>query len=182
MTHLLGPAAWRTDADPVSTSVDARSFCDFMSAFHTGVAVVTTVDTAGVSHGMTCTSLASVTLTPPTLLVCLNSASGTLRAVLDSRRFAVNILHQRAAGTAEFFGSTIPRGSSTSAQQQSPELAQPWLRDDSLAMAECDLTATQVVGSHTVVFGRVKRSEHCDDAPLIYGRRRYHQVLGPARW
>ena len=181
MTHLLGPTTLRADTPRASAPAEARSFRDFMSAFHTGVAVVTTVDSAGVSHGMTCTSLASVTLTPPTLLVCLNSASGTLRAVLDSQRFAVNILHHRAAGTAQFFGSTMPRESSTSAQQQSPELAQPWLRDDSLAMAECDLTATQVVGSHTVVFGRVKRSEHCDDAPLIYGRRRYYHVVDPAQ-
>jgi flavin reductase (NADH) len=171
----------RTETDPSSTSADARSFRDFMSAFHTGVAVVTTVDSAGVSHGMTCTSLASVTLTPPTLLVCLNSVSGTLRAVLDSRRFAVNILHHRAARTAEFFGTAMPRESSTSARQQSPELAQPWLRDDSLAMAECDLAAIQVVGSHTVVFGHVKTSEHREVAPLIYGRRSYYRLLDSAR-
>jgi flavin reductase (NADH) len=83
----------------------ADGYRDFMSMFPTGMALVTAVDLYGVPHGMTCTALASVTLCPPTLLVCLNSGSGTLAAVRARGIFAVNLLDSGGRGAAELFGS-----------------------------------------------------------------------------
>lgn len=153
-------------------------FRDFMSAFYTGVSVITSVDALGATRGMTCTSLTSVTLSPPTLLVCLNTTSGTLQAILTSGKFAVNILHRRAAETAALFGSPHRERTIITAAQRSPKLAQPWLQDDCAAMAECRLSTTQVVGTHTVVFGEVSAVEISDDtSPLVFGQRRYHHML-----
>ena len=86
-----------------SASIDG--YRDFMSMFPTGVAVVTALDLYGMPHGLTCTALASVTLNPPTLLVCLHTGSGTLAAVRARGVFAVNLSHSGARGTAELFGS-----------------------------------------------------------------------------
>lgn len=153
-------------------------FRDFMSAFYTGVSVITSVDALGATRGMTCTSLTSVTLIPPTLLACLSTASGTLQAILASEKFAVNILHHRAAETAALFGSPYRGRTTISTAQRSPILAQPWLHGDSAAMAECRLSATQVVGTHTVVFGEVSTVRISDDvSPLVFGQRRYHHLL-----
>jgi len=152
------------------------TFREFMSSFYTGVTIVTTTDDTGTTHAMTCTSLASVTLEPPTLLVCLDSTSGTLRAILDSHRFAVNILGRDAPATAEFFSSPAPRDQSTAHQIHSPTLAQPWLPEESLAMAECTLASTLVVGTHTVVFGTVQSSACTPSTPLIYGHRSYQTL------
>ncbi|WP_407661170.1 flavin reductase family protein [Mycolicibacterium cosmeticum] len=162
--------------DNAGDTATLASYRELMSTFFTGVTVVTTFDAQGVCHGMTCTALTSVTVEPPTLLVCLNSASGTLNALMETNRFAVNILHHNATHTAEFFGTTQPRHNSPSRQQRSPLLGQPWLQDDSLAMAECNVTTTHTVGTHTVVFGEVLGVEIDNRAPLVYGYRRYHRI------
>ena len=55
-----------------------------------GVVVITT-SRDGVRHGMTVSAVSSLSLDPPMLLVCLNSASATQEAVRRCGRFAVNI-------------------------------------------------------------------------------------------
>ena len=172
--HTVAPAADGL-VNAGETTV-LTSYRDLMSTFFTGVTVVMTLDAQGVCHGMTCTALTSVTVEPPTLLVCLNSASGTLNALMETNRFAVNILHHNATHTAEFFGTAQPRHNSPSRQQRSPLLGLPWLQDDSVAMAECIVATTYTVGTHTVVFGEVLGVELDNRAPLVYGYRRYHRI------
>lgn len=66
--------------------VSRDEYRDLMCSFPTGVTVVTTLDAAGEPFGMTCTSMTSVTLRPPTLLVCLRVGSATLEAVRNRGR------------------------------------------------------------------------------------------------
>lgn len=88
-----------------STPSDFRTF---MSGFPSGVAIVTSLDDAGRPWGMTCSALCSVTVEPPTLLVGMRAESPTLKAVLRSGQFAVNLLHAEGRGTAELFASGDP--------------------------------------------------------------------------
>jgi flavin reductase (DIM6/NTAB) family NADH-FMN oxidoreductase RutF len=144
-----------------------------MSGFPTGVAVVTAVDGAGNPHGMTCTSLASVTVDPPVLLNCLNVRSGTLAAIRASRSFAVNLLHSRGRSAAEAFSSAHGDRFASTAWQPSTVVGAPWLTGDAFAVAECTVVATVPVGDHVVVFGRVVNIDGSPDMPLLYGLRRY---------
>ncbi|MCV7012771.1 flavin reductase family protein [Mycolicibacterium madagascariense] len=178
MTQPSSPYA--DDADPFQDAEhsSADELRNLMRFFFTGVAVITVTDDDGSLRGMTCTSLTSVTLEPPTLLACLRSSSSTLQAILTGTRFAVNVLHNRAAQTAALFGSSASRRVADDAARPSPKLGQPWLHEDSAAMAECRLLSTSVVGTHTVVFGHVTSVEIGDVAsPLVYGQRRYHRLL-----
>ncbi|MDQ3885688.1 MAG: flavin reductase family protein [Actinomycetota bacterium] len=77
------------------TLADPDSFRAFMGAFPTGVAIVTTISENGEPLGFTCSSLCSVSLMPPSLLVCVHRASTTLMGVHASGRFAVNLLGDR---------------------------------------------------------------------------------------
>lgn len=79
-----------------------------MAGFPTGVGIATAFDSESRPWGMTCTSLVSVALEPPTLLVCLRSGSPTLHAALEAGEFAMNLLHQGAQSTAELFASGAP--------------------------------------------------------------------------
>ena len=63
-----------------------------MSAFPTGVAVVTTLDAEGGPRGLTTNALCAVSAEPPLLLVCVDRESRTLPALLHSGRFVVNFL------------------------------------------------------------------------------------------
>jgi len=145
----------------------------YMSAFCTGVTIITSTDGDGRPHGLTCTSLASVTLAPPTLLVCLDSGSGTLAALRESGGFAVNLLHERGRRAAETFASRAPDRFDHVSWRYSAAVGQPWLTDDAFALAECEVADTVVSGDHVVVFGRVVNVAHEPDSPLLYGMRTF---------
>lgn len=141
-----------------------------MSNFPTGVAVVTAVDEAGSPHGMTCTSLASVSLRPPTLLVCLNTASGTLRAV-GRGRFGVNLLHEGGRRAAEVFSTPVADRFGKVEWRSADVTGVPWLVRDALVFAGCVVRESTVVGDHEVVLGEVCEVVRREGLPLVYGRR-----------
>jgi flavin reductase (DIM6/NTAB) family NADH-FMN oxidoreductase RutF len=146
----------------------------FMSGFPTGVAVVTTVDATGAPRGTTCSSLVSVTMAPPTLLVCLDLRSATLAALVERGGFAVNLLHAGGRSTAEAFASRDPYRFARVRWRPTPDFGLPWLVEAAGALAQCVVTDVRPVGDHAVVFGEVRAvGGDTGQAPLLYGRRRY---------
>lgn len=168
---------------PVSVAAAAgaaeSAFRELMSGFPTGVAVVTALDGTGRPHGLTCTSLTSVAVRPPTLLVCLDLRCGTLRALRERGAFAVNLLPARARAAAELFASPVPDRFSRIAWRPSGVVGAPWLSEDASALAECRLGGVLPAGDHLVVLGEVVSAVHSAEAPLLYGQRRY--AAWPAR-
>lgn len=152
--------------------VAPRAVKDFMTGYFTGVTIVTAFSGAGRAHGLTCNSLVSVTLDPPTLLVCLDQGSGTLEAVRESGTFAVNLLSERGRAAAARFASADPDRFASVAWERSPR-GLPVLVDDAFAVAECALTDLHRVGDHTVVFGRITHIENQPGNPLLYGLRMF---------
>ncbi|MBB4926125.1 flavin reductase family protein [Kitasatospora kifunensis] len=147
-----------------------------MSTFPSGVAIVTTPDLDGQPWGMTCSSVCSVAVEPPTLLVCLREGSPTLAAMLRSSTFAVNLLHARARAAADLFASGAPHRFDLVRWSADLEAAGPHLTDDAHAIADCRISQTVSVGDHVVVFGEVSRVKHpatADRSPLLYGLRKY---------
>ncbi|QFQ99389.1 flavin reductase family protein [Streptomyces phaeolivaceus] len=151
-----------------------------MSSYFTGVTVVTAIDGNGRPHGMTCSSLTSVTLTPPTLQVCLDVRSGTLAALREQGTFAVNLLHEGSREAAETFASARPDRFELVTWRPSKRHGLPWLCDDSYAMAECRVVDTLTVGDHVAVFGRPVGVENGVGRPLLYGRRGFTGVPADA--
>jgi flavin reductase (NADH) len=127
---------------------------------------------------MTCTSLTSVTLKPPTLLVCLNKNSGTLAAIHAYRSFAVNILHSYARRTAEIFSAAVPDRFGQVRWRLSNVAGLPWLVEDAVALAECTVRAFSVVSDHEVILGEVCEAVvRGNDVPLLYGMRQFSTWL-----
>jgi flavin reductase (DIM6/NTAB) family NADH-FMN oxidoreductase RutF len=145
-----------------------------MATFPTGVGIVMTRGVEGRPWGMTCTSVCSVTLRPPTLLVSLRSASPTLQALLVQSEFALNLLHERARAIAELFASGDPDRFDRVAWHLPAGCGGPHLLDAAHAIADCRVRRTEPVGDHTVVFAEVVRARRqVDPHPLLYGLRRY---------
>ena len=71
--------------------VAASDFRDAMAMLSSAVNVVTTAGEAG-RHGFTASAVCSVTDTPPTLLVCMNTASRSYQYFVENRVLAVNVL------------------------------------------------------------------------------------------
>lgn len=155
------------------SSADVHEYRTLMSAFPTGVAVVTSLDRDDQPRGATCSSLCSVTLTPPTLLVCLTTSSSTLSAIRDRGGFAVNLLHARARDTAVMFSTPVADRFATVPWKRFGHAGLPWLMQDAFAVAECLATDLSTVGSHTVVLGRVVGTRSVPEVPLLYGLRQF---------
>ncbi|MFF2044587.1 flavin reductase family protein [Kitasatospora sp. NPDC058170] len=149
-------------------------FRAMMSGFPTGVCVVAATGHDGAPRGMTCSSVCSVSLAPPTLLVCLRDGSPTLEAVLKSGLFTVNLLHEQAREAAELFASGNPRRFGLLPWEQDPDAAGPHLVRDTHTVADCEVSLTQAVGDHVTVFGEVRRIvRRHRPLPLLYGLRQF---------
>lgn len=172
-TAMTGPLLNLFDrrrTEPVS----GDNFRQLMAGFPTGVAVVTTSDAAMTPRGMTVSSVCSVALDPPTLLICLRNGSPTLEALLQRGTFAVNLLHDGGRETAQLFGSGAPDRFERTAWREDPDCGGPHLHEDAHATADCRVGATYAVGDHTVVFGEVFRvTDGAQQTPLLHGMRRY---------
>ncbi|MGK3943897.1 flavin reductase family protein [Streptomyces caeruleatus] len=146
-----------------------------MSGFPTGVAVITTrCPATGQPYGLTCSSLVSVTLEPPTLLVSVKSASPVLDAMQRSRVFGVNLLHEKGERAARIFSTPVPDRFQKVNWEPAGIAGIPWLVDDSFAWAECALTETHEVGDHVLTLGRVTRIDGTSKgSPLMYGLRTF---------
>lgn len=145
-----------------------------MSSFPTGVAIVAAVEGRDRPIGMTCSSVCSVSLVPPTLLVCLRIGSPTLGAAVSARSFSVNLLHAKAQRTAELFASGAPDRFDRVSWWLDADGGGPHLTADAHTVADCRVSAAEQVGDHVVLFGEVFRVCRRNNAsPLLYGLRRY---------
>ncbi|MBL1100882.1 flavin reductase family protein [Streptomyces coffeae] len=150
-------------------------FRALMASFPTGVTIVTTAGIDGVPRGMTLTSLCSVSLEPPVLLVCMRHGSPTLEAVEAGGQFAVNLLHRRARATAELFASGAQDRFDRVPWRMTGQAAGPHLLDAAHTIADCRVTAHHVVGDHVVIMGQVTAVSRLveEHQPLLYGLRRF---------
>lgn len=163
-----------SEQHPYGTNVAEADLRPFMAGFPSGVTIVTSVADDGKPIGMTCTSMCSVSLRPPILLVCLRDASPTLAAVLCAGSFSLNLLDRDAQPIAALFASGMRDRFSRVLWRQPLASSGPHLFRDACAVADCQVVDTKAVGDHMVVFGRVERITPLTDMPpLLYGRRQY---------
>ncbi|GIJ24440.1 flavin reductase family protein [Micromonospora lutea] len=161
--------------------VDPAQFRSLMASHPAGVAIVTTTALNGVPWGMTCSSVCSVALKPPTLLVCLRAASPTLAALLAVSTFAVNLLRDQGERAAQLFASGAPDRFEQIDWAPDPDSGMPHLIDDAHTAADCRVSNALPVGDHVVVFGtvlRVRTHAVAPVSPLLYGMRRYWSLAG----
>lgn len=135
----------------------------------TGVAVLT-CGPADRVEGVTVSTIALASVSPPILSLALREDSRGLRTLLSASTFVVNSLsatqaplarhfasRRRASGLdqlpADAWGTTSPRGTP--------------LLSESVAWLECQTTETITVGDHRVVFAAVLDVTNRDGAPLV---------------
>ena len=158
-------------------SVDAASLRRVMGHFATGVAVVTAVDDRGQPVGTTVNAIASVSLEPPLVLVCLDLASTTLRALGDGAVFAINVLGAEHGHLASGFARRGAFKPWDAARHQPGPTGTPRL-EGVLAGLECRVEHRLPLGDHELVVGRVVAAEVGRDAaePLVFYRGNYSSL------
>jgi len=154
-----------------------EDFFSIMSAFPTGVAIVTTLDANDEPKGLTTNAICSVSAEPPLLLVCVDSTSRTLPALRHSQRFVVNFMSDGAAELCARFASKAE--DKFDGVPWEPGLAGlPLLAEEALAYAECAVEQELGAGDHVIFVGLVEsgRPPDPDSVPILYYRRSYGSI------
>ncbi len=169
----VGPHA--TDLQMPELGSDAETFRNVMGVFPTPVSVVTALDEQAVPRGLTCSAVCSLSMDPPSLLICVNRNNRSLEAIRHSGGFVVNLLRAGRHEVSDTFASRSPQKFTDLRWHPSPASGLPLLFGDALAFVDCNLQAEVVAGSHVILVGLVRESGMNVPAhgPLVYWRRSY---------
>ena len=124
-----------------------------MGRFATGVTVLTVNGPVDRPLGMTASSLASVSLVPPLVSVCVDHEAELHDTILAAPVFVVNVLESRQEALSRRFADQHEDRFEGVGYHRSPEGLV--LLDGALAHIECDRFASYPGGDHTIIIGRV---------------------------
>ena len=145
----------------------------------TGVTVVTTWDAEGQPAGLTASSVTSVSLDPPLVLVCVAHTAQSYQALHAHGRFAINILHLEHEHLARRFATSTGGAEKFEGTGYRPGALGLPILEDALAEIECTTEHVYPAGDHTIFVGRVEAADCRGDAgrePLLYYRGKFHRL------
>jgi flavin reductase (DIM6/NTAB) family NADH-FMN oxidoreductase RutF len=154
------------------------NFRKAMRRLTSAVSVISTQHN-NVRHGITVTSVTSVSMSPPSLLFCINRTASLHDPVIRAGRFCVNILHAHQIDIADAFSGRV-RGADRF-------LTGEWASDDeevpylipAQASIFCETDAISSYGTHSIVIGKVHHvAVRGQVAPLLYQDGQYTVGLG----
>ena len=134
---------------------------------------VITVCVRGEPMGVTATAMSSVSLDPPSLLICINRSASLHSPLEDVSHFCVNVLHRSQEDIARMFADR---------SQQALRFATGWKVDcdrpprlaDAQAAILCRRIHHHPFGTHSIFIGQVEEVVVRDEVdPLVYVDGRY---------
>ncbi len=154
-----------------SHGVEPPLFRQLLGRFATGVSVLTTRAPNGEPIGMTASSVASVSLDPPLVLVAVEKSHDMHAALGQGSHFVLNILSsEQEALSRRFASEERDRFRGVSYHENDRGIA---LLDGVVAHIECEKQGAVPGGDHTVFFGLVVGGDATDRRPLLYYRGGY---------
>lgn len=159
------------------TSISPDVFKSSMRLLAGGVCIVAT-NSNGEWCGLTMTAVCSLTIDPPSLILCVNVDAGTNRRISTTKRVSVNLLSHDQLDLAELFSSSKVRGTERFDEKRWIDMASgvPALID-ALAVLDCEVIQETVIGRHSVFFCGVKAVRlHPEKRPLIHFNREFCAV------
>lgn len=156
--------------------VDPAQFRQLLGRFATGVTVLTTRAPDGRPLGMTASAIASVSLEPPLVLVCVDRRHDMHAALAAGQGFVLNILAaDQEALSRRFAAETDDRFDGIGYAES--ERGFPVL-DGTVASIECEQHGSFPGGDHAVFVGAVTGGSVTDRPPLLYYRGGYANLRG----
>ena len=131
----------------------------------------------GVPMGITATAMSSLSLDPPSLLVCINRAAAMHGSMEDVSHFGVNVLHRDQEAMARMFADR---------RQHSMRFVTGWQVDcarpprlaDAQAAFLCRRIDHHQFGTHSIFIGVVEEvMMRPEVAPLVYLNGEYGSAL-----
>jgi flavin reductase len=157
-------------------AVDAGQFKAGMRSLTGAVNIITSAH-AGHRYGMTATAVCSVTVDPPTVLVCINKLANTHGAVVKAKAFCINVLRAEDWDLSSTFSGAqsgearFKSGNWTRLATGSPVLV------DALVSFDCRVVKKLVHGTHTLFLGQVEQMVLGQKGkPLLYSEGQYARL------
>lgn len=162
------------DGKPVSADVYKNAMRQLV-----GAVSILTVEAGGERTGFTATSVTSLSIDPPTLIVSVNRGSSSWLHLSRASNFVVSVLPHNSQDVADRFSGV---GGLTGAARFA---GSPWLPmragglgfEHALAIFDCELEEAISRHTHSILLGRVT-DVHIAEAgvPLLYWRGGYRAL------
>lgn len=157
---------------PIDPQIQRR----VMGRFATGVTVVLSRHGEEFA-GMTANAVASLSLSPPLVLVAVDKRAQMHAALQASRAFSINILTEAQEEISRRFAMSGPK-SFHDLDLKTGESGAPLL-PGSLGVVDCRLKELLPGGDHDIFVGEILSAEEGDGKPLLYYRGKYGRVAEP---
>ncbi|MFB6254149.1 MAG: flavin reductase family protein [Halobacteriaceae archaeon] len=150
--------------------INNEQFRAVMGQFATGVTVVTYPSDP--YHGITVNAFASVSLSPPLCLICIDHETESYELLeSDITGFAVNILTADQQDLGEHFANiqTLEESPFEAKQTTTKETGSP-IFTESLAYLDCSLSGSHPAGDHTIYIGAIEAGDvlNPNNRPLTF--------------
>ena len=146
--------------------VSADDFRAALRRFATGITVVTTLF-EGRRKGFTANAFSSVSVEPPTVLICVNRQSRTHPLIADAASFCVNVLRLEQREIAVRFAGHSSADPFEGLACHPGPTGSPVI-EDALAYLDCALAEEHSAGTHTIFLGSVVACGFAEGSPLGY--------------
>ncbi len=150
---------------------------EVMRRWVTGVCIVT-VESSGMRHGATVSSLASVSVDPPLVTISLSTNSRTHRMILESGCFGVSLLALEQQPLAERFSGQV-----ADEHDRFDALAWGYIAEGipvisgALATLGCRVVHQYAMNNSTLFVAQVEAATlGKDNSPLVYVNRAYRRL------
>lgn len=143
-----------------------------MRRFATGVTVVTSLKD-GEPRGVTVSAFASVSLDPPSVLICINREARSYLFISTSKIFCVNILAGEQRALAERF-SGKRRENQFDGVAYEVDATGAAVISGTVAHLDCEVVEEHKAGSHSIFIGRVLSCTSRPGSPLGYYNGEFH--------
>jgi flavin reductase len=150
-----------------------ESFREAMRRFATTVSIITCTH-GGSRFGMSATAVTSLSVDPPSLLVCVNKSAATHRVMSGGGRFCVNVLRSVHSGLSQAFSGKLKGEERFRFGNWSQiEDGLPFL-NDAQANLFCEIVRVVDYETHTIFIARVYSARVQKDVePLLYQDGKY---------
>src|SRR3954465_9558179 len=167
-------------SDSCGNSCDLRNVIDpdlFRSAlgrFASSVTILSARDASGIDHGMTVSAFASVSLSPPLVLACVDHIASIHPTLMAQDWIGISILSEgQESASRRFADPDADRFDDLEVVRGEHHVA---LLGGASAHLECRIVARQEGGDHTIFIASVEYAAVFPGHPLLYYRGGYAQL------
>lgn len=148
----------------------SRAFRDAWGNFATGVSLVTTVEKDGSVHGMTANGIASISLDPMLVMVCVSHSANSYPILKAEGLYGINILSVDQVEVAEYYAKPTEKRIGDLDVKFTRTIGGVPLLQGALSVMACKVIKEHVAGDHSIFIGLVESIDTKDGDPLLFFR------------